>query len=120
VETGLTCPGSILTYFNWIYIMKIFLDDERQTPEGWIRAYTVTEAVSYLSTRQVTHLSCDNDLGSLETSEEGFNVLNWLEEQVFNDSAFPVPEITVHSSNASRVKSMLATIESIKRLKYKL
>jgi hypothetical protein len=97
--------------------MKLFLDDERNTPEGWTRVYTVAEAIAYLSTRQVTHLSCDNDLGSLETAEEGFNVLNWLEEMVFNDPTFPVPEITVHSSNAARVKSMLATVESINRLK---
>ena len=97
--------------------LKVFLDDERKTPEGWDRCYDVSDAICYLQTRCVTHLSVDNDLGSLETATEGFNVLNWLEEQVFNDSTFPVPEITVHSSNAARVQSMLATVESIKRLK---
>jgi hypothetical protein len=97
--------------------MKIFLDDERITPEGWIRTYSVEETIEYLKTRQVTHLSCDNDLGSLDVKTEGFNVLNWLEQEVFNDPSFPVPEITIHSSNASRVKSMLATIDSINRLK---
>lgn len=97
--------------------MKIFLDDERPTPAGWVRTYSVEETISYLQTKLITHLSVDNDLGSLDSITEGFNVLNWLEAQVFNDPSFPVPEITVHSNNAARVQSMLATIKSIKRLK---
>lgn len=96
--------------------MKIYLDDERIAPEGWIRVYTVSEAIEQLKTRQVSHLSCDNDLGSLDSSEEGWRVLSWLEEVIFNDPTFPIPEITIHSSNASRVQSMKATVDSIKRI----
>jgi len=93
--------------------MKVFLDDERTTPDGWTRVFTVEECISLLQTRTVTHLSVDNDLG--EGLLEGYTVLNFLEETVFNDPSFPIPEITVHSNNASRVQSMLQTIESIKR-----
>lgn len=97
--------------------MKLFLDDERETPPGWTRVYTVAEAIAQLQTRAVTHLSCDNDLGSLDSTQEGYRVLDWLEETVFHDRTFPVPEITVHSSNASRVEYMQRAVRSIQRFK---
>lgn len=95
--------------------LKVFLDDERKTPEGWERVYDVVSAISYLETRCVTHLSIDNDLGSLDTNTEGFNLLNWLEQTVFHDPFFPIPLMRVHSDNAVRVKSMLQTIDNISK-----
>ena len=94
--------------------VKIFLDDERPTPQGWYRTYTVEETIAKLLTRQVTELSLDNDLGE---ELEGYKVLDWLEEQIYNDSSFPLPEITVHSANASRVVYMHRAIESIKKIR---
>jgi DNA-binding NtrC family response regulator len=86
--------------------MKLYLDDARLTPEGWERTYTVEETKTALLTRLVTHLSLDNDLGDLDLATEGYQILDWLEEVVYNDPTFPVPIITIHSSNASRVQSM--------------
>lgn len=97
--------------------MKVFMDDERQTPEGWVRTYTVEETKNLLSTRMVTHLSLDNDLGSLDPKTEGFNVLNWLEEVVDDDKTFPIPEMQVHSSNASRAMSMRQTIARLEHIR---
>lgn len=42
--------------------MKIFLDDERETPETWIRTYTAEQTIEYLKTGLVTQLSLDHDL----------------------------------------------------------
>lgn len=84
--------------------VKVYLDDERPTPDGWYRAYTVDECIRLLETKQVTHISFDNDLG--EGQSEGYNCLNWLEEKVFFDPTFPVPIITIHSANAGRTHSM--------------
>lgn len=95
--------------------MRVFLDDLRETPEGWERTYTVGETIAALSTRTVTHLSLDNDLGELEP--EGYKVLDWLEEEVFFDRTFPIPEIAVHSANASRVDYMKIAISSINRIR---
>lgn len=97
--------------------MKLYLDDTRVTPEGWERSYTVEETISQLETRSVTHLSLDNDLGSLDSKTEGFNVLNWLERTIYEDPTFPIPEITVHSSNAGRKQIMILAINSIERIR---
>lgn len=97
--------------------MKIYLDDERNTPSGWHRTYSVQETIELLKTRQVTHLSLDNDLGDLDKSTEGFNVLLWLEEEVFNDFSFPIPEIAVHSSNSARVEYMNRIIKNIYKIR---
>lgn len=43
--------------------MKVFLDDERRTPEGWVRVYWPDEAIALLQTGQVTEISLDHDLG---------------------------------------------------------
>lgn len=95
--------------------MKVFMDDCRQTPEGWHRTYTVKETIECLKTRQVEELSLDNDLG--EGQQEGFVCLDWLEEQVYTDLTFPIPEITIHSSNASRVEYMQRALRSIERIR---
>lgn len=87
------------------------------TPEGWERTYTVEETKKVLLSRQVTHLSLDNDLGSLDPKTEGFNVLNWLEEQVHDDPTFPIPEMTVHSSNAGRAPSMRQAIKKLELIR---
>lgn len=93
--------------------MKVFMDDARETPQGWTRTYNIEETKALLLTRQVTHLSLDNDLGSEDPKTEGFNVLNWLDEMVDSDPTFPIPEMKVHSSNAGRAPSMR---QAIKRL----
>ena len=95
--------------------MKIYMDDARETPSGWTRTYTVAETIAALRTRTVTHLSLDNDLG--DDVAEGYNVLNWLEEIIYNDMHFPLPEIHIHSSNASRVEYMQRALKSIQRIR---
>lgn len=98
--------------------MKLYMDDERVTPDGWTRTYDIEETKKLLKTRQVTHLSLDNDLGSLDPKTEGYNVLDWLEEEVYNDPTFPVPICTVHSANSSRVRYMnqvIAKLEVIRQ-----
>lgn len=97
--------------------MKVYLDDERNTPAGWTRTNTVEETNSLLLTRQVQFLSLDNDLGSLDPKTEGFNVLNFLEELVFNDPTFPIPVITVHSDNSSRAQSMRQVISKLELIR---
>ena len=93
--------------------MKVYMDDARKTPEGFVRTYTAEETKILLLTRQVQFLSLDNDLGSLDPATEGYNVVNFIEELVYFDPTFPVPEMVVHSSNASRALSMR---QAIKRL----
>ena len=96
--------------------MKVFLDDCRETPNGFVRTWTVEETLDLLATRQVKFISLDNDLG--ENFTEGYKVLDELEEMVYNDPTFPIPEMAVHSSNASRVqymKQVIAKLEAIRQ-----
>lgn len=91
--------------------MKVYLDDERVTPPGWTRTYTVQETISLLKSGQVTHLSLDHDLG---TPEDGNDVLIWLEEEVAIRN-FKPPEIVIHSANPAGRREMEAAIFSINR-----
>lgn len=95
--------------------MMLYMDDERETPRGWTRTYTVADTIAALETRQVTHLSLDNDLG--EGQPEGYKVMDWLEETVYFDHSFPVPEITIHSANASRVEYMNRVVAKLERMR---
>lgn len=95
--------------------MKVYLDDERPTPEGWTRTYTPQETIELLKTRRVTELSLDHDLGDDEGIGTGYDVLLWLEEEMYNDMSFPAPDIKVHSANPAASLRMNQAILSITR-----
>jgi hypothetical protein len=102
---------------DWIAVqnMKIYMSNETKTPPGWARTYTVAATIQMLTTREVTHLSCDNDLG--EGEPEGFTCLDWLEDTIYHDPTFPMPEMYVHSANPTRAEYMKRTISSIKKIR---
>lgn len=77
--------------------MKVYLDDERTTPEGWVRTYNVPETIKLLETGQVEELSLDHDLGT--GVQDGQGVTLWLKEKVFNDPTFELPTIYFHTQN---------------------
>ena len=91
--------------------MKIFLDDERATPEGWVRTYWPEEVIELLMAGGVTHVSLDHDLGD-DAHGTGYTVLLWLEEQVAVHGMVP-PLLRVHSANSSARIKMEAAIASI-------
>jgi hypothetical protein len=93
--------------------MKVFLDDERATPEGWVRVFWPEEVIAHLKSGQVTELSLDHDLGDDEHGT-GYTVLLWLEEQVAVHGMKP-PTIRVHSANSSARLKMEEAIKSINR-----
>lgn len=94
--------------------MKVYLDDERSTPKGWVRTYWPEEAIELLKTGTVTEISLDHDLGD-DCRGTGYSVLLWLEEQVAVHGMVP-PIMHVHSANASARQKMEAAIATINRL----
>jgi len=94
--------------------MKIYLDDQRSAPQGWILVRWPEEAIDYLKTGKVTHISLDHDLGD-DKHGTGYDVILWIERMVAEEDFTP-PEITVHSANISAVGKMEAGINSIIRL----
>jgi hypothetical protein len=94
--------------------MRVFLDDERPTPEGWVRAFWPAEVIALLETGRVECLSLDHDLGD-DSRGTGYDVVLWIEEAVAVRGFVP-PRIEVHSANSSAREKMLAGIRSIERL----
>jgi hypothetical protein len=94
--------------------MKVYLDDERPTPDGWIAARWPEDVIRLLETGSVTHVSLDHDLGDDEHGT-GYDVIKWIEEAVAMRGFVP-PELTVHSANSSAKQKMELGIGSIHRL----
>jgi len=94
--------------------MKVYLDDERATPDGWTRTYWPEDTIALLKTGAVTHLSLDHDLGDDEHGT-GYDVVLWIEEAVMTGSFIPPQEMRVHSANSSARLKMEAGILSILR-----
>lgn len=92
--------------------MKVWLDDERPAPFGWVRVRWPSEAIWLLKTGNVDELSLDHDLGD-DTIGTGYDVLQWLEEQVAVNDFVPPAKISVHSANSSAREKMLRAIKSI-------
>ncbi len=104
--------------------LKVYLDDERTPPDdGWVLVKTPAQAIALLETGEVSHLSLDHDLGDDEGIGTGYDVVLWMEEQVFltergnfynahkgigqtiTTRFIPPENITVHTANVSaRVK----------------
>ena len=78
---------------------KIYLDDLRDTPEGYTRTYTVEETIKLIEENngQIEVVSLDNDLGL--GLREGYEVMNWIEEKAFLNELLPIPHLIIHSGN---------------------
>lgn len=94
--------------------MKIFLDDSRDAPSGWVRCRWPDEVIELLRNEQVEVISLDHDLGDDERGT-GYDVLLWLECRVVFEG-FQPPELLLHTSNPVARDRMRAAIASIKRL----
>ena len=93
--------------------MKLYVDDIRIAPKGWTQAWNAQEALDFLETKEVTHLSLDHDLGNT-FDKTGYDIMKWIELRVYMDN-FPLPEIKFHTSNPAGRDNMQAALDAIKR-----
>lgn len=93
--------------------MKLWLDDEREAPEGWTRVYTVAEAYDLVLSDDCTHVSLDHDLGTGDAT--GYTVACIIEDRAHNDPDWVIPVITCHSANPVGRKRIEQVIERLKR-----
>jgi hypothetical protein len=98
--------------------VRVWLDDERAAPAGWVHVRTPEEAIELLRGGAVEELSLDHDLGLVVGKRErtGYDVLLWLEAEVAAGRARPPAVISVHSGNVGAVTRMEQAVESIRRL----
>ena len=94
--------------------MKVWLDDERPAPDGWVRVLWPDEAIALLETGEVTHISLDHDLGD-DDRGTGYDVVLWIEEAVATRGFVP-PAIAIHTANPSARRKMLAGVTKIEYL----
>ena len=92
--------------------MKLWIDDERLAPDGWIWAKTASESIVWLHRREdITHISFDHDLG--EGNGDGHGVICIVERMVA-DGRMKLPCMTAHSANpvgAARIRQAIEAIE---------
>lgn len=93
--------------------LKIYLDDERKSPEGWIQVFSYQECINMLCQFNPTNLSLDHDLGEEKT---GYDVIKWIEQKVFKDSNYQPPIIVIHSANPAGRQNMERGIKSIQKI----
>jgi len=76
--------------------MKLWLDDERNAPEGWKRVYSASEAIDLIKNGGIKEISLDHDLG--ENKATGYLVATCIEGMA---QAGLIPRIkwNVHSMN---------------------
>jgi hypothetical protein len=93
-------------------MVNLWIDDERNPPDGWVWAKTALAAIKALRTCQFDTISFDHDLGDGGT---GYEVLLYLEAEVFRDPNYKCPKMVIHSANPVGRHRMWQAIESIQR-----
>ena len=93
--------------------MKVYLDDMRGAPPGWILVRWPDEVIALLKKGNVVEISLDHDLGDDERGT-GYDVLLWIEKEVVINKFNP-PKINIHTANISARRKMEASVKSILR-----
>lgn len=94
--------------------MRLYVDDMRQAPEGWVSVKTAQEAIEILKTGAVEELSLDHDLGA-EENGTGYNVLLWIEAAV-GERGFVPPILHIHTANPPAHDKMTQALNRIMAL----
>jgi hypothetical protein len=98
--------------------MKLWLDDERQAPAGWVHVKTAKAAIDLIAAGVVAEVSLDHDLGEPEVVVgNGYMVLLAMEAMAAQGQGQGLPrEIRIHTANPVARNRMAAARESILRL----
>jgi hypothetical protein len=108
-------------------MFKVYLDDSRCEPKGWLRVTCVENCIEILEQYpyEVSEISLDHDLDDFvdtrngESKElTGYEVAKWLEEKAFEGSWSYVPRILrCHSDNPDGRKRIIQAFQSIARFR---
>lgn len=95
--------------------MKLFLDDVRDCPEGWVACRNAEDAIAFLRMGDfyVEEISFDHDLGSALT---GNSVAQEIERQVVYCGRTHIPKWRIHSSNPVGRKNIERTMLAAERI----
>lgn len=93
--------------------MRLFLDDIRKEPKGWILCKTADEAIALIDAfkNNITHISFDHDLGiGLDGNDVAMHI-----ETLCHKGKMKCPKWQIHSSNPVGRKEISATMKSAER-----
>lgn len=103
--------------------MKLYIDDLRKCPEGWVLARTVTEAIRILATCDVEEVSIDHDishrismdkLGRPFPCGETFEPVAWFLRLLACLPEGHYPEkVTLHTANPIGAKKMAEILADV-------
>jgi len=99
-------------------MIKLWVDDVREAPDGWMGIMNPIVALQILKLGNVVELSLDHDLG--EDRQTGYDIICWLESQLFMGYPCFVPrDIRCHSANPvgrAKIEAAIASIENYRRI----
>jgi hypothetical protein len=94
--------------------MKLWLDDARPAPDGWVHYQDATTLIADLADENrwylISHMSLDHDLGAEAT---GMDVVNAIESWILESGRQAPFTVTVHSQNPVGRARMLQAIERL-------
>ncbi len=95
----------------WYNDTKIYLDDLREVPEGYIGAHSVNEAIALIEEVEnkggnIALLDLDHDLGDF--AKDGGDAIKLLYFLIERETFYPV---TIHSANPVGVQNMQALVD---------
>lgn len=86
---------------------RLWLDDVRSAPEGWVWVRSVNAAIDVLQAGDVVEASLDHDLGDFAgDGGDGSGVVDWMAEH----GCWPADGVRVHSANPVGRERMLGVI----------
>lgn len=93
-------------------MLKLFVDDYRPAPQGWVQAKTVTEAIRMIMTypRDIETISLDHDI---ENSAETFMAVAHFLVMFLKDRksiTTVLPKINIHTGNPDAGDRMAAIL----------
>jgi hypothetical protein len=87
--------------------MKLWLDDTRAAPKGWVWVTTASDAITLLKQGGVTHASLDHDLGGAPYALNGPDGLSGMDVIRFLEESKDWPQVlTIHSRNPYAARMM--------------
>lgn len=102
--------------------VKLWHDDVRPAPMGWVWVQNNTDAKAVLSSCDVTEISMDHDLGATPHGEAGIMARGWDEDNGYRLALWMVetgnvpPKITIHSWNPAGAKRMASVFTQAARM----
>ena len=99
--------------------MKVYIDDKRKAPEGWIQVFNANDAIEFIIENYdvITHIDFDYYLSKTNTLDTGMKVINYLinYQKRYSRTIFHSPQenYTFHSSDYDMNKEMYNAIASL-------